>query len=484
MLHTITVVTLGPGDPSLLTLQAAEALKGARHLILRTARHGTARWLEEAGIPYSSFDALYDRYDDFDALHDAMASELLRHAEKAPLVYGVMDASTDGSVAALKRAIPETGKLHILAGISVSDACAAASPLPETAAGGLRVLPATACSQANPDPSMPMLITEIDSRTLAGEVKLWLNDLYDDETPLVFYPPAERAERRAASIPLMELDRQRKYDHTACVWVPAVPLMGRQRRCFADLVAVMARLRGEGGCPWDREQTHETLRKYLIEEAYEAAGAIDEGDPEHLADELGDVLLQIVFHADIGRQYGEFSITDVTSAICRKMIYRHAHIFGSTVCSSAEEVSVSWEKLKKTERGLSTQGDVLADVPRALPALMRTGKLQKKAGKYAAGRQTAEEILKAMPAKAESCAQLAAAGEPAAEAMGQLLFDAADAARLAGFEPEQLLQETADRFIRRYTAFEQLVTQDGKALEDLTLSEMDVYWSRVKTAGD
>lgn len=152
-------------------------------------------------------------------------------------------------------------------------------------------------------------------------------------------------------------------------------------------------LRGDNGCPWDREQTHESLCRYLIEEAWEAVGAVNEDDPDHLADELGDVLLQIVFHASIGRTFGTFNINDVTSYICRKMIYRHAHIFGQIHCDTAEQVSASWEQLKKKEKGLQSQSDVLKDVSKGLPALMRAGKVQKKAKQVGFDWDSAKEAL-------------------------------------------------------------------------------------------
>ena len=146
-----------------------------------------------------------------------------------------------------------------------------------------------------------------------------------------------------------------------------------------DLIEILRILRAPGGCPWDRAQTHLSDRRNFVEEAYEAAGAIDEEDPDHLADELGDVLLQVVFHASVGASHGEFAIGDVTTDICRKMIYRHAHIFGTDHCATAGEVADNWEKLKKAEKGLHTQSEVLADVSRSLPALTRAHKVQKKA---------------------------------------------------------------------------------------------------------
>lgn len=479
MKPSITVVPLGPGDPGLMTLQAADALRQAKRLILRTERHAAATWLREQGIPFTTLDDMYDRYEDFDQLHAAMADVLWREAARCPVTYAVMDATNDGSVFALAAAQPEDGLLACLPGVSRADACLSA--LPQANASGLRTLPASACAAAQLDASLPLLVTEIDSPVLAGTVKLWLTQLYDDEMPVTLFPSAVKAHRRPRTIPLMELDRQRTYDHTVAVYLPAVPMQQRHRYGFADLVNLLSILRGEDGCPWDRQQTHQSLRKYLIEEAYEAAAAIDEEDPDHLADELGDVLLQVVFHASVGESYGEFAIGDVTTAICRKMLYRHAHIFGTDRCATADEVSANWERLKKAEKHLTTQSAVLADVSRALPSLMRASKVQKKAADVGFDWDSAAAALPKVQEEAQEVqAELDACRDPGEE-LGDLLFSCVNVTRLCGLDAEEVLSRATEKFISRFTAMENLIISAGKSLKGLTLSEMDVYWNQVKS---
>lgn len=481
MKPSITVVSLGPGDPGLMTLQTADALRSAKHLVLRTEQHGAVAWLQEQGIPFTTLDALYDEYWDFDELHAAMAVRLWKQAAEGPVTYAVMDATTDGSVAALATSKPADAKLIRLAGLSMADAHLSALPEELDHRSGIRLIPAMDCETAQHDPRLPLLITEIDSPVLAGMVKLWLSELYDDEMSVVFFPSTVKNHRKAIQLPLMELDRQRSYDHTVALYVPAAPMAARQRFCFADLVEILDVLRGENGCPWDREQTHESLRKYLIEEAYEAVGAIDEGDIDHLADELGDVLLQVVFHANVGKSHGDFSIGDVTTNICRKMIYRHAHIFGTDDCKTAEEVSVNWEKLKKAEKGLTTQASVLADVSKGLPALMRAHKVQKKAANVGFDWDTALEALPKVHEEAEEVKAELDAGRDPAEELGDLLFSCVNVTRLCGLDAEELLKNATNKFISRFTAMENLINSAGKSLEGLTLREMDVYWNQVKS---
>ncbi|MBQ2953452.1 MAG: nucleoside triphosphate pyrophosphohydrolase [Clostridia bacterium] len=480
MKPVITVLSLGPGDHRLLTVQSLEALRTARRLILRTARHRTAQWLQEEGVPFSDFDALYDQYEDFDEMHRAMAERLWQMAQDQPVTFAVIDAQSDGAVRALRASTPEGGRVKVLPGVTMADACLALLPDTFEQTGSVRILPAVDAVTAAPDPEVPLLITEIWDRVLAGDLKLHLTDLYGDETPVVLFPSSAKINRKPMVIPLMELDRQHTYDHTVCLYIPQAPLKDRERYCFDDLLRVMRLLRQR--CPWDAAQTHQTLRKYLIEEAYEAAGAMDEEDMEHLADELGDVLLQIVFHSDIARDEGEFTISDVTTAIVRKLVYRHAHIFGTVRCDTAEEVTASWEQLKKAEKGLTTQASVLADVSRSLPALMRAAKVQKKAANVGFDWDDALGALPKVHEEAdEVLAELQAHNDPGEE-LGDLLFSCVNVTRLCGLDAEELLTAATEKFIRRFTAMENLIFSDGKSLEGLTLAEMDVYWSRVKAA--
>ncbi len=482
MKPTITIVPMGPGDPNLLTLQTIDALRKAQRLILRTEQHPVAKWLQEQNIAYVSFDKYYDLFWDFDELNQAIARKLWEEAAKQPVTYAVMDATSDSSIAAIAAAAPDHGVIRRQPGVSCSDACMSAVPPVHLTADGLRVLPALSCSQAVHDPRMPLLITEIDNPALAGDVKLWLGDLYDEEMMVTFFPSSVNAAQKAIAIPLMDLDRQKHYDHTVSVYLPAVPMAERKRFCFADLVEILAILRGDHGCPWDKEQTHQSLRKYLIEEAYETAAAIDADDPDQIADELGDVLLQIVFHANVAQSHGTFTISDVTTAICRKMIYRHAHIFGTDKCETAEDVSPNWERLKKAEKHLTTQASVLADVSKGLPALMRASKVQKKAAQVGFDWGNAIEALPKVSEEAgEVLAELEAKRDPGEE-LGDLLFSCVNVARLCGKDPEEMLTWATEKFIRRFTAMENLIISERKSLEGLTLAEMDVYWNRVKSA--
>lgn len=470
-MNKVTVVSLGPGSRRLLTLGAIEEMERAEKLVLRTEKCDAAAYLREKGISFDTLDDLHEACEDFDELAEAAVKRLLTLAEKGPVCYAVLDAGADETVRLLRaRAAAE-----ILPGVPLSAPFQAAAPqekLEIQTAGSLEIT-----GMQN-----PLLILELDSRMLAGDCKLALLEWYDQDQPVLFFPPAETAARESREIRLCELDRQKKYDHTCAALLPAQALTERKRFDFYDLVRVLAMLRGEGGCPWDQEQTHESLRKYLIEEAYETAAAIDEEDWAHVADELGDVLLQVAFQANIGRQYGTFELGDVTTAICRKMISRHRHIFGGDRCETAEDVAANWEKIKKAERGYETQGQVLQGVSRGLPPLMRAEKVQKKARDVGFDWDDPKDALAKVHEEAEEVSQALDEDNPRhlQEEVGDLFFACVNASRLSGVDAETALQQATEKFVGRFTAMENAILRDGKRLEDLTLSEMDVYWEGSK----
>ena len=478
-MENITVVPLGPGSPEHITLGALNALEKAQTVILRTGRHGVCGELEKRNIKFTTLDGLYEECCDFDALNIKAAQTLWAAANSGQVVYGVADPAADETVRELLKSAGPQCQVTVLAGVPLSALCLSA--LEELPIGQpLRILPASACPKAVLVPSESMLITELNSRLVAGEIKVWLMTMHNPEQEVFFFPPGEAAQRTAMKIPLADLDRLKVYDHTSAVYMPAAPMLSRERHDFFDLLKVMERLLAPDGCPWDKEQTHETLRTYLLEEAYEAVSAIDEGDMDHVADELGDVLLQVVFHAQIASQHGEFDIRDVTTAICRKMISRHAHIFGQVKCDTAEEVLVSWDKQKRQERGLASQAAVMSDIPKHLPALMRASKVQQKAKQVGFDWDDPKEALKKVLEEAQEVLEELDKGTDPGEELGDLLFAAVNVVRLCKKQPELLLLTAVDKFIRRFERMEKTIVAEGKALEHLTLSEMDVYWEKGK----
>ncbi|MBE6940490.1 MAG: nucleoside triphosphate pyrophosphohydrolase [Ruminococcaceae bacterium] len=252
------------------------------------------------------------------------------------------------------------------------------------------------------------------------------------------------------------------------------------RYSFQDLLEVVHILRSPGGCPWDQEQTHGSIRRELLEEAYEAAEAIDREDPALLREELGDVLLQVVFHADIAADAGRFTIDDVADEITKKMIYRHPHVFADAKEDSSESVLVSWEIRKRQEKHQQTTGDAMNSVARSLPALWRAEKIQKKAAKDGFDWPDIQGALAKLDEEVGELRQAVAEGGNVAEELGDVLFAAVKAGRFAGVDPEMALHETCEKVIRRYYAMEQQARDTDTAISQMSLEEMTRLWEQAK----
>lgn len=252
---------------------------------------------------------------------------------------------------------------------------------------------------------------------------------------------------------------------------------------FEDLIGIIRVLRGENGCPWDRVQTHDSVKMNLIEEAYEAVEALDSGNKDAFADELGDVLLQVVFHSQIGESENTFNITDVLNHVCNKMISRHSHIFGTDKADTPDEVLATWEQNKRKEKGLLSTSQSMKDVCSYLPALMRAQKVSGKAAKVGFDWEDISGVMDKVREEAAELAQAVQSGNTAniEEELGDLLFAATSIARFADIKAETALNRATEKFISRFEAVEQMTTSQGKNLSDMTLEEQTVLWQKAKT---
>lgn len=439
-MHTIVLCALGPCHGDDMTRGAWRAMQSGTPLLLRTEQHGICRELEAQGIAFETLDALYEACEDFDELCAGAYARILDFARaQERCIYAMSDPTNDETVRYLCAHAPGDIQIEVLPGVTMADRglCAALQERRDTQ--NARILSAAAMTQAQefaPDPSAPLIITEIDDAMLAGEVKLLLMRLYEDEMPVWFVPATQEARGVAREIALHEMDRQGTYGTTCALFVPAAPMEERKKYVLADLLKIMQSLRAFDGCPWDRAQTHESLRPYLIEEASEACGAIDEGDAQMLCDELGDVLFQVVFHAQIAQEHAEFSMEDVVTAICEKMLERHPHVFAGKTYESKQAINAAWEAQKREKRGERTTSEAMRDVSRALPGLMRAQKIVKKA--QAAG---------------YTAAMTQSEGEEAR--MGALLMDIVKTAQEKGIDAEIALRSAVEHFVEEFAQWEQ-----------------------------
>ena len=250
---------------------------------------------------------------------------------------------------------------------------------------------------------------------------------------------------------------------------------------FQDLVELTKLLRSPEGCPWDREQDHRSIRRNLLEEAYEAAEAIDQDDPKHLCEELGDVLLQVTLHAQMEAEAGRFDVDAVADGICKKLIYRHPHVFGDVSVSGAGQVLQNWEALKRTEKGQQTHADSVDAVAKSLPGLWRAEKMQQKAKKAGFDWPNVSGALDKLSEELQELRTAVREDSNTEEELGDLLFSAVNVARFLHCDPETALSRACDKFGRRFRLVEELAARQGKALEGMTLAELDTLWNEAKT---
>ena len=462
----ITVVSIGPGDPSFLNVITVRTLRDASPLVLRTGCHPLSVWLETEGMAFRTLDHLYETSDDFDALSRAAAEELWSLSGTSPyLVYAVSDVLTDRTVDALFSSRPEGGEVRLVPGFSFADYyLPACRPFFSTA--DIRICPAASFDGTGLQPSRPLLITELNDEITAGEVKQALAAWIRDEETVLFLP----GDGKALPVPLYELDRQPFYDHLSAVACGPFSYEQRSRKTLEDLMEIMDRLRAPGGCPWDRKQTHQSLEPYVVEEAWEVVGAAEENDPLHLAEELGDLLFQVVFHTSIGKSFDEFTMDDVLSAICQKMIRRHPHVFapasgsGATDAAvelpeagtriTAEQVTDNWDKIKQAETGSKTPLEALKDVSPALPALRYAEKVLRKMKHVPALPDPAPaEITESIRSLAEDLDPALPVSE-LEKRFAALLFACSRLSAALGLDSEILLHEFTARLIRDCQALE------------------------------
>ena len=460
----ITIVGMGL-DKMDVTLRGLEAIKEAKRVYVRTARTAAARTLEALGISYCACDDLYDEAEDFDCLQQALARRL---AEAGDAVYCVDgDGLEDGLLSLLLR---ET-EVRVVAGVSH-----AASALASAQVDGERVQYISAlalCGQAVfSAPCSTLVITELDDKILAGEAKLRLLDVYGDVQGVFV------AKGKASVVSVADLDRQKGYDYQCAYVLPAIPFLDKQRFNFEDVLYLLGRLRAPDGCEWDKVQTHQSMRSNCIEEAYELVEAIDLDDVDKMIEETGDVLLQAVFHASIAQSAGEFSVADMLSALCTKLITRHPHVFGTVHAANAEEALASWDSAKSKEKHQDTYTQKIRDVA-PMSALMRCKKVQKIAAKAHYDFDSVEQAATKIDEELQELLSADGEDERTMEG-GDLLFSAVNVLRLMHVDPELALLESIRKFTARFEAVEQALAARGQRIDEVSTEELWRTYDLVK----
>ena len=472
----ITVIGLGveKGDLSRRGEECIiKGVKAGRKIVVRTANTCSYQTVVELGVEHTTLDSVYENSRNFATLAKNLAKAVIKQGEDA--IYLVDGAATeDNSVKALLKSM--RGKVEIIDGVSKTTAlvrAAAFKGCSYTAVSAYELFDRAESGNL----SLPLIVYDVDDRSLASDVKLLLGNLYGEETDVKFILGG-----KAKKISLFELDRQKNYDYTSAVAIEEIDLLQKKRFTAEDLKEIVVRLRAPDGCPWDRVQTPDSIKMSVVEEAYELVDAIDQEDDEKILEETGDIVLQAVFHAVMKEETGAFNLTDVFTAICTKLITRHTHVFGDDHAKDGESALSVWEKNKMTEKHQLTFADSVNDVPKCFPAAMRAQKVGKRAAKGGMDFASVEAAAERMQEELVEFFEAYRAGdiEQAEKELGDLLFAAVNVGRKAGADCEKALKESTDRFAARFTKAEALALADGKVVTELSEEEWDNYYKQAK----
>lgn len=481
MTNGIILLGLGPGDPDLLTLQAKHILSTSPEVYFRTDHHPVAQAYASA-TRIKSFDYLYEKSDRFEDVYAAIVAEILKLGQTADgVVYAV-----PGHPFVAEFTCPEIFRQARAAGIPVQVVEGISFIEPVCTALGLDPFPRLVLSDAlevgqmhHPDypPDMPVLFTQIFSRSVAAELKMTLTAIYPDDHPVRLVHAAGTPDCLVEDIPLYEIDRSRHIDITTALYVPPMPV-GSSFEAFQEIIA---HLRAPDGCPWDKEQTHASLRKHLLEETYETLAAMDAEDPDKMTEEFGDLLLQIVLNAQIGFEDGDFTMSDILRGIYAKIIRRHPHVFGDATVDGVGKVLANWEKIKAGERAANGEArkSLLDGLPQALPSLTQAQEIQDRAARVGFDWKDESGVVDKLHEELNEF-KAARTEEDAAEEMGDLLFAVVNLARWRKIDSESALRSASQKFRRRFGYIEDYAREQGVEVNSLSFEKLDDLWNEAK----
>lgn len=486
----ITIVGLGSGDVDQLTVGIFRKLEQAEKLFVRTKDHPALEALE---ADFVTFDEVYESKNSFPEVYAEIANRLLQVAVEGLDTEEIIYAVPGHPMVAEKtvQILREQGQalnitVNVLGGESFLDE--AFTRLGFDPIEGFQLLDAAQLNAQLLQPQLHTVIGQVYDTFTASDVKLSLMELYpDDFEVIVCHYLGVQGKEIIERTPVYELDRTENYGNLSLIYVPRTEDEQIRNRTFARLHEIVGILRSPGGCPWDQEQTHQSLRQNFIEETYEVLETIDDDDPEHMQEELGDVLLQIMLHAQIEEETGAFTVYDVIESLNQKLIFRHPHVFGDREANDAQTALQNWDAMKAEEKKLKGTLDVTASlldgVPRDLPALLTAYKIQKKAAKVGFDWENIEGAFAKMDEELLELKEAVREGHDALDQqleLGDVLFCAVNIARFINADPEQSLALVNRKFKHRFQYIEQVLHTQGKDILSMSLVELDQLWDEAK----
>ncbi|MFA1715281.1 nucleoside triphosphate pyrophosphohydrolase [Peribacillus frigoritolerans] len=489
-MNEITIIGLGAGDLEQLPLGIYKKLLQTEQCYVRTADHPVIGDLKREGINFTAFDGIYEKHDQFEAVYEEIAETLLHEASNRSVLYAVPGHPmvAEKTVQLLLEKGSALGiAIKLEGGQSFLDPLFQAVRIDPIE--GFQLLDGTDLSPDDLHITQHMIIGQVYDAFSASNVKLTLMEKLPDDYEVYIVTAAGSSQEKVTKCALFELDRQMELSNLTSVYVPPVKDEALRYREFSKLRRVIAELRGPDGCPWDKKQTHESLKKYLIEEAYELIDSIDEGDDEGMIGELGDVLLQVMLHSQIGEDEGMFTIDDVIEGITAKMIRRHPHVFGDVEVNGEEDVLVNWQKIKEDEKGGETKAlkSILDGIEKSLPNLLRAEEYQKRAAKVGFDWDEVSEAWKKVREEVQELEEEILSPNRDAERikseLGDLFFALVNISRYYDIQAEEAVYKANQKFHQRFTYIEECIQRANKKFEDYTLEELDSYWDEAKAKG-
>ena len=455
----ITVVGMGrkQGD---LTMDGLSAIKAADVVVVKSQLTHAAATVLEIRNDAVYCDSLYEQAEDFDHLNELIVDMLSSYADKN-VVFCVVGAGADDT------AVQLLDGCKVIAGVSLhSDVVGNCLP-----AQTILLTAEQACS-ATRLYAVPTVITCIDDQYVASDIQLKLLTIFDDQTPVVLSNGT-----KVVKFALADLCKQ-DFCYQSTLFIAPMELTQRRTFDFYDCADIMTRLRAPDGCPWDREQTHHSIIKNVIEEAYELADALERDDLPHIVEELGDLLMQVLFHLQIGYEDGEFEVNTVFSGLACKLVDRHPHVFAGVHAANSSESLDVWNKQKQKEHKINGTAQNVLDVPRSMTALMRCQKISSRASK---GGYEFESVSQVAGKVAEELNEFLQAAESDKQMEGgDLLFAVVNLLRLSGVDSETALLVSTEKFVRRVVECERLLGIKGVKLSALTAQQFDELWFEAK----
>jgi len=476
MSSCLHVMGLGPSGLEQLTIGNYRRICGAEKIFARTAEHPCVQKLMAEGICVESFDEIYATEPSFEEVYESITEQLRRELKKGSEVIYVVPGHpmvAEKTVQLISEKLAQEYEVVIHPAMSFVDEIFRV--LKFDPIDGVLIRNNDALKDVGLTGKEWLIIPQVYNKFIASEVKLDLMNSYPDEAWVYITKALGTPGEQVDKLPLFEMDHG-TYDHLTTIVLPP----NSDVISFSKLTKVMTTLRSEQGCAWDREQTHATLKPCLIEESYEVLDAIEKNDMYNLCEELGDLLLQVVFHAQLASEEREFDIQNVLQGVIQKLIRRHPHVFGEEKVETAEDVILTWDRIKQEEKTGGSDELAFFNDPLGLPALMWASSTQRRAAKVGFDWPDIEGPWGKVQEELQELKSALSEGIGIREELGDLMFSVVNLSRSLKLDAEEVLRDAIHKFQRRFIKMMELIQKDGLDLEQSVLSEMDGYWEKAK----